>query len=429
MSVDFSSSTGVGEAKDYDFSEAGIVEIRREEKEPSFEESERFQTLNFSERIQKIEEGIFTTTVIDRVIRVRTLSQDIIRDKLGFWEQRKVKATQYGFGAAIIGIGSIALAIWKQSATASILCIGGLLIASYQLSQYAQATGQIQKWNRDFVKEIADQRLLAFKKGRIHIYKEDHARRSSPNEFQKILSKNELQGLYYKYFHSFVRMELAGAQDDTSKVKLLSDAARFSPLASHIYRYAFLPEEKINQSEEIFKRYNVFLSAYNSVDTRIQNEIARVHESYKTPIEMIEKEKEKAIQLATDNYEIERAELLKKRTAKLEGHPPTGVEIEDHHANVKEEYEERLRGAKAAFEKEKKQLLEEPEKDLKKLQEEKGKIIASIQMDRRRQLLLLFPFLLALHQEAYKLYMGESYDLSVVDTALNTPPFLTFQGG
>lgn len=193
MSVDFLSAAGAGEAKDYDFSEAGIVEIRREEKEPSFEESERFQTLNFSDRIQKLEEGIFTTTVIDRAICVRTLSQEIIREKIGFWEQRKVTAIRYALCAAVVTVVAGFFA-WKGLPWVGFLSGGGALIASYQIYQYSQAQGQIEKWSRDIVKEIADQRLLAFKKGLIHIYKEDVARPLVPMNSRRSSAKMSSKG-------------------------------------------------------------------------------------------------------------------------------------------------------------------------------------------------------------------------------------------
>lgn len=411
--IDFSIGSGIEDtARDYDYDQAAVLELRKETDEPTFEESQRIQNLNLSERIHRIEEGIYQVAIIDKVVRVKTLSKQIVGQKIRFWDDHKVVARNHAIGGAVCMVAGAILSFAKGGSPLAIaVAVVGLGYSIYQSLQMSKAGSQIDKWKQDHAKEVADQRLTAFKQGLIHIYKQDAAKTSRPQEFQKVLSRNELQGLYGQYFHSF-RDLLASAHDEKTKLALLSEAARHSPLASHVYRYALLPQEKIDQMEEIRTRYNNFLRAYNSVDDRIKTEVERVHESFKAPFEMIEKEKEKALKPVFERYEEIKLELLNERTAKLEGPPPTGVEIEDFHRNVKEEFAQRERLAETQFNSEKKEAAKESTEKLEQLKKSKMDILNKIQYDRNSQLLPLFPYALALHQEAYKLYKGETFNLS-----------------
>ncbi|MCP5506153.1 MAG: hypothetical protein H7A38_04655 [Chlamydiales bacterium] len=410
--IDFSIGSAAGETeRDYLFGEAGVLEIRKEVDEPSFEDSQRMANLHLSERIHRIDEGIYQVATIDRVVRVKTFSNQIVSQKIRFWDQHQAKAARYAIGGAAIGVVGIFFSFKTLTPLRGITAVAGIGYALYELLQMSKAKAEVEKWKQDHAKEIADQRLSAFKHGLVYAYKQDHAGASRPQEFQKILSKNELQGLYGQYFHAF-RDQLASAHDEKSKLSLLSEAARYSPLASHIYRYALLPQDKVDQMEEICSRYHNFIRAYNSVDDRIKAETERVHESYKTPIEMIEQEKEKVLKPVLERYEAVKLELLNEKTAKLEGHPPTGVEIEDHHRHVKLEFAQREQLAETQFKNEKKEALKEPHEKLQQLQKSKEEILKRIQSDRSAQLLPLFPYALALHQEAYKLYRGEAFSLT-----------------
>lgn len=408
--IDFSIGSGVESGtRDYEYGEAAVLEIRKEEKEPSFEESEQVLTRSLAERIHQSEEGIYQIAVIDNVIRVKTLSKPIVAQKIRFWESRKISDWNHMIGGIAVFVSAAAYGILTGSRLGGCGALLGGAYAFYEGSQMAQAKGEIEKWKRDPLKEIADQRLTAFKQGLIYIYKEDRMR-SYPQEFQKILSRNELHGLYRQYFHS-LRDRLASAHDDKTKLLLLSEVACYSPLASHIYRYALLPQEKVDQMEEGFTRYIHFLRDYNSVDARIEREMERINESHKIPIEMIEKEKENILNPILQNYEAIKLELLNEKTAKLEGPPPTGVEIEDFHRNVKEEFAEREKLAETQFQHKKTKALRESNERLEKLQKSKAETLKKIQNDRNAQVLPLFPDALALHQEAYKLYKEEGSKL------------------
>lgn len=365
--IDFSIGSGVGTSdRDYEYNEAGVLEVRKEADEPTFEESQRIQTLNLSERIHRIEEGIYQIAVIDRVVRVKTLSQQIVGEKVRYWDNHKATARNHALGGAVCFVAGAIFGVAMSSPLGVIATVAGGVYAIYEGMQMSKASGQISLWRQDHAKDIADQRLAAFKHGLVYIYKQDHAGASRPQEYQKILSRNELQGLYRQYFHSF-RDQLASAHDEKNKLLLLSEAVRYSPLASHIYRYALLPQEKIDQMEEIRTRYNNFHRAYNSVDDLIKSEIEHVHESYKAPFGMIEKEKEKVLKPILQNYEDTKLELLNEKTAKLEGHPPTGIEIEDHHRHVESEFAQRERLAETQFQNEKKEALKEPNEKLEQL--------------------------------------------------------------
>lgn len=421
--IDFSIGSGAGTSdRDYEYNEAAVLEVRKETDEPSFEESQRIQNLNLAERIHRTEEGVYQIAVIDRVVRVKTLSQQIVSQKVRYWDNHRATARNYALGGAVCFVAGAIFGFAMSSPLGAIAALAGGGYAVYEVLQMSKASGQIDLWKQDHAKDVADQRLAAFKYGLVYIYKQDHAGSSRPQEYQKILSRNELQGLYGQYFHSF-RDQLASAHDEKNKLALLSEAARYSPLASHIYRYALLPQEKIDQMEEIRTRYNNFLRAYNSVDDRIKKEIERVHESYKAPFEMIEKEKEKVLKPILQKYEDTKLELLNEKTKKLEGHPPTGVEIEDHHRHVKSEFAQRERLAETQFQNEKKEALKEPNEKLEQLQKSKEDILRKIQSDRNAQLLPLFPYASALHQEAYKLFKGEAFSL----TGIHRDPETVFQ--
>jgi hypothetical protein len=197
-------------------------------------------TRSLAERIQQFEEGIYQIAVIDNAIRVKTLSKAIVAQKIRFWESRSISNCNHMIGGIAVFFLAVAYGILKKSPLAGIGALVGIAYAFYE-------------------------------------------------GFQKILSRNELQGLYRQYFHS-LRDRLASAHDDKTKLLLLGEVACYSPLASHIYRYALIPQEKVDQMEEVYARYINFLGDYNSVDARIKREMERVDESHKILIEMIEKE-------------------------------------------------------------------------------------------------------------------------------------------
>lgn len=409
--IDFSIGSGVGDVeRDYAYAETAVLEIRKEDDDSSFEECQRIQNLNLAERIHLIEEGDHQIAIIDGVVRVKTLSPQVVRQKINFWENYHVTAKKHATLGGICSVVATLLSLPVWTLVAGGVALVGTYVTYQKFSQMSRATTEIDLWKKDHAKEIADQRLMAFDKGLIYIYEQDHRKTSCPQEFQKILSKNEVQGLYKQYFQSF-RDKLASAHDDDSKLSLLSEAERYSPLASHIYRYALLPQEKIDQMEEVCTRYNNFLRAYHSVDGRIKGEMERVHESFKAPFEMVEKEKQRVLKPILQKYEDTKLELLNEKTAKLEGHPPTGVEIEDHHRHVKLEFFKREQLAETQFNTEKQEALKGPTEQLERLKKSKEEILRRIQDDRNAQLLPLFPYLLALHQEAYKLYKGEGFTL------------------
>ncbi|QVL57100.1 MAG: hypothetical protein KFB93_06885 [Simkaniaceae bacterium] len=409
--IDFSIGNSPNDATaDYEYSEANVLEVIREEREPSFEESQRIQNRNLSERVSKVEHGIYTYHTIDKVVRVKTLSNQIIQQKVDFWNERRVSSRNRALLGAVGAVVGLFFGFSATSPFGFVVGVCGLGYAAYESIHMTKASKEIDAWKQDPVKEIADQRLEAFKNGLVYIYRQDTGGHSRPQEYQKILSKNELQGLYNQYFHQF-RDHLASAHDDKNKLALLSEAARYSPLASHIYRYALLPQEKIDQMEEIRMRYNNFLKAYNSVDDRIRVEINRVNESFKMPIEMIQKEKEELLKPVDARYAATKKELLNLKTAKLEGHPPTGVEIPDYHRQVEREFAERYKAAEETYISDKKEVLKSPNERIKELEAKKKEILSRIHSDRNAQLLPLFPYALALHQEAFKLYKGESFNL------------------
>lgn len=409
--IDFSIGSATGDSTtDYEYSEANVLEIMHEEREPSFEESQRIQNKNLSERISKAEHGIYTCYSIDNVVRVKTLSNYIIKQKIDFWNERKVSARNHAIFGAVAAVVGAFFGFTAQSPFGFVVGICGLGYGIYKSSYMKGASKEIASWKQDPVKEIADQRLAAFKNGLIYIYKQDSSGQSRPHKYQQILSKNELQGFYNQYFHQF-KGQLASAHEDRSKLVLLSEAARYSPLASHVYRYALLPQEKIDQMEEIRMRYNEFLKAYNSVDGRIKIEVNRIKESFKVPIEMVQKEKVEVLKPIDERYAAAKKMLLDLKTGKLEGQPPTGVEIPDYHRQVEREFAERYKAAEQTYNKEKEETLKEPNEKLQELEAKKKELLSRIQNDRSAQLLPLFPYAQALHQEAFKLYKGDAYDL------------------
>ena len=72
-------SDTAGATTDYEYAEANVLEIFREDREPSFEESQRIQNKGLEERVSKVEQGIYTHSTIDKVVRVKTLSSAIIQ--------------------------------------------------------------------------------------------------------------------------------------------------------------------------------------------------------------------------------------------------------------------------------------------------------------------------------------------------------------
>ncbi|MCP5504688.1 MAG: hypothetical protein H7A41_05995 [Chlamydiales bacterium] len=404
-------SDTAGATTDYEYAEANVLEIIREDREPSFEESQRIQNKGLEERVSKVEQGIYTHSTIDKVVRVKTLSSAIIQQKTNFWEGRRVSSRNQ---AAIGGLAAVVGFIFGMNSHSPfrlVIGIGSLCYSGYQLFQMNKAATEIDSWKQDPVKAIADQRKEALKEGLIFIYKKDASGTSRPQEYQKILSRNELQGLYNQYFHQF-KDRLMAAHDDKGKLALLSEVARYSPLASHIYRYALIPEHQIDQMEEIRVRYNNFLRAYNSVDSRINEEIKRIEESFKVPVQMVEKEKEELLKPIDQRYAAQKERLLDLKTAKLEREPPTGVEIPDYHRQVEKEFSERYKAAETAYESEKKEALKKLNEKLQEIEVKKKEVLARIQSDRSSQLLPLFPYASTLHHEAYKLFKGEAINLS-----------------
>ena len=411
--IDFSIESSVeGGEREYLYDDA-VLEVRKVGEEQTFEASQEKVSLTLADRIHRVDEGINQTATIDGVVRVKTLSKEAVAEKVRYWEASQVDATNYMYCGGAIAIAGIIFGFASMPVVGGFFSVLGGGYAIYEGLRVSKAIKQIEQWKIDHAKEIAEERLVAFNRGLLYIYKQDQNGTSHPQRFQAILTKNELQGLYGEYFHSF-NDQLASAHDDKSKLLLLGEAVQNSPLASPIYRYAFLSPEKVNQMDEVRDRYTNFLRAYNSVDARIKNEIDRVHEMYKGPFEMIEKEKEEALQPIIEQYEGVKLELLNNKTAKLEGPPPTGVEIEAYHKDVEREFAQREKLAEAQFEKAKKEAVKEADEKLKRLQKEKEVILREIRSDRNGQLLPLFPYALALHQEAYKLYKGEVFNLKGV---------------
>ncbi len=400
-----------GGTTDYEYAEAHVLEIIREDKEPSFEESQGIQNKSLAERVSKMDQGIYTYSTIDKVVNVKTLSNTIIKQKINFWEDRRVSTRNQAFIGGVAGVVAFFFGMSSSNPLGVIIGIGGLCYSVYQLIRMNNAATEIDSWKQDPVKAIADQRKEALREGLIFIYKKDTTGTSRPQEYQKILSRNELQGLYSQYFHQF-KDRLVTAHDDKGKLTLLSEVARYSPLASHIYRYALVPQHQIDQMEEIRVRYNNFLRAYNSVDSRIKEEIKRIEDSFKVPVEMIQKEKEELLKPIDARYAAQKERLLDLKTAKLEGHPPTGVEIPDYHRQVEKEFSERYKAAATAYENEKQEALKRPNEKLQEIETKKKEVLAQIRSDRSSQLLPLFPYAATLHQEAYKLFKGGAINLA-----------------
>lgn len=409
--VDFLIGSEVGDVTtDYEYSEANVLEVIRKEKEPSFEEFQRIQNKNLSERISKVDHGIYTYSTIDKVVQVKTFSDTIIKQKVDFWNNRRINNRNRALLGGVIAIAGLFFAATISPPFGGILGIAGSFYSFYALARMGRASSEVEAWKQNHVQGIAEQRRKALELGLIFIYKQDTAGISRPQEYQKILSKNELQGLYNRYFHQF-KDRLEATHDDKTKLTLLSEATRYSPLASHIYRYALTFQEKIDQMEEIRVRYNNFLRAYNSVDSRIQTEINRVKESFKIPVEMVQEEKKELLKPVEARYAAEKERLLNLKTSKLEGSPPIGVEIPDYHRQVEREFSERYKAAEQTYKNEEKEALKRPNEKLQEIEAKKKEVLARIHSDRTSQLLPLFPYVQALHQEAYKLYKGEVFNL------------------
>ncbi len=394
----------------YEYKQEEAYEVCRGQEEPSFEEAEEIQNKSFSERVQRCEEQNHTIYIIDKFLRV-IINKKKVNDRIEYWDNKSLNAARAVATCAVIVLVGALFVILKESPLGGIVALAGAAFGIDQAIRTNYAREQMEAWKKNPVKGIAGQRLEALEQGLLYIYQKDLLGEGKPEAFKKILSKNELQGLYHRYFHQF-KDRLASAPDDQTKLSLLSIASSYSPLASSIYRYALLPQAKIEQMEGIRERYNNFLRAYNGVDKRIDKEIRRVKENSQKLINMIKEENQKAFKPLEDQFASFKDELINTRTRKLEGHPPTGVDIPDYHKQVERDYTVKLRAATERLEKGKEEVSAPYKERIKQVEKDRKEMLERIYSGRNAQLLPLFPYVQALHQEAYKLYRNEPYNLS-----------------
>lgn len=214
--IEFVTTGVLGEGfRDYDFDQPGVLEISKDE-DKSSSDSQWIQNQSLSERIVEIHEGNHTTHVIDKVIRVRTLSKEQIAPKVDFWSSKRI-ATGVAAAACLVVSGKF---------------IPALLIAIPLFYRTFQAHRQINLWTQNHSEEIANKRSSAFEKGFAHIMAVDtknpvdhltsiYKMGKTDASYTSVLTSNELRNLYQQYFESFTH--------ENSSLSLMKEAIHHSP--------------------------------------------------------------------------------------------------------------------------------------------------------------------------------------------------------
>ncbi|MEM8727326.1 MAG: hypothetical protein AAGE99_01225 [Chlamydiota bacterium] len=406
-----SESDLIGGTSGYEYDGTNFIEIGRADQEPLFERSQGTDSKSFTERISRTDRGIHTYFIVDRVIRVKILSDAIIKQKINFWEERRAVSRNQAYTAFCVPVvtggvfSGIVHPLWI------ILAIGGLYRFRSCLIRMNEASNEIDSWKRSWEQDpagaIAKRRSEALTEGLIFVYKKDAEETDPLQQYRQILSDHELQKLYHQYFHRF-RDRLVAAHDCKSRLELLIEVLHYSPLASPIYRYARIPEHEIHRMEAIRSRYDNFLKICNSIAS--VKEMKRIETTFKERIRTVEGEAEKRLKSIDDRYADEKKKLA------------TGFESAEYYRQAEARFPERYKAVETVYENEREGVLKERDKKLREIETEKGESLARIYADQSSRLLPLYLHATTLHREAYKLSNGKPIDTESLATLAALAP-------
>lgn len=357
----------------YAYADAGILDMAVEER--PCELSYGMQDRRLEDRISRVDRGgDYTYATIDKVVKIKTFSPRIFKERVCFWEKRRVSSGKHLLASALVAttllVGGIVFS-FPALIGGGVL---GSLFSGYHLIQIISASAEIHAWKQDPAKVIADRRKEAFHQGLPFIYQKDASHTSCFKKYQNILNRRELQYLYDQYFCHLSRRFLLAYDDDT-KLDLMNAAVSYSPLDPKIYLYACIPASCIAQMNTSNLLYVNFLNAYHSLNSSMQEAECTVKKHFQKRMETIEQQK---------------GERLRSRE---EGSGP------DRQNFIEEE-------------------LKRLDTELQKIKEAQEAALAHLQKDRKLRCLLLFPYASLLHQGAYRSFKGERVNFIYLNEGL-----------
>jgi len=384
----------------YNYEDASEVEISFFDREPSYDAQVTQAMKNMQERVLQNHTQRHTLSTIDNVVKVKTLNVQERANRVDFWKSRRAEMFTLG-GAGVLGLfGTAFLAASGAGIFAGIL--GAVSLASSVLGFYrgSQASNQMSLWSLDLPVAIANQRKVAFEEGLLHAMKLDGTGKAHPCEYARIMTSTEMQGLYNVYFHNLARLFESGG-DAKQQLAIIQQVAVDGPLCPHVYAYAKLHPQYVNNLSFYINEHDKFVNAFASIEKRRLEQEKQVKDTAYDKICLIQKQENAALAVVNDTYNSYKEGVEKERTEALFGLAP-----EERNA-ISREFDKQIAEARQLRDLGRAAISYPFQLQRETVEKERDQYLRQIRYDRDAQLLPFYSHLRLLHTNAYRALIGQ----------------------
>lgn len=404
--ADFAISGSSGESFEcWEYAQANEEEVSFEREVP-FASSQNMASRSLQERVIQNHTQTHTYSLIDNVVRVKTLSDQSRAEKANFWKSRQTEM----LGLGTVGLGGVATALLFGVSAVSpafwvVLGVSSLATSVLGFVRASQASSQVNDWQLDLPVAIAVQRKLSFEEGLISIMMSDDRGSSHPRNYSELLTTTELQGLYQGYFFNLAQAFERGG-DAKNQLQLIAEVATHSPLSPQVFNYGKIFPHHLQNLAFYINESDKFVKAFNTIEKRRVEQENHVYSVANQQIATINDQEEAALAVVEATFQAYKARADIHLEEALNGFIE-GMSDEEYQSQVRADYEADIRGARQLRDLGKAGVSYPFEARRDNVRGQRDGFIREIRNDRDTALLPFFNHVRLLHINAYRTLIGQ----------------------